>query len=161
LKIFIFILLVLTVNFVKAQVIEETIVNARKQQENLQSVPIAVTAITGKQLANKVILHTTDLDKVVPNLTFSNNAPLSGNNNSAIVFIRGIGQISAAANVDPGVGVYVDDVYIGQSVGSQYLLNDVATVEVLRGPQGSLFGRNTIGGAVLINTVKPSDHITQ
>ncbi len=97
------------------------------------------------------------LDQVVPNLQFANNAPLAGNNSSSQVFIRGIGQTDPTSTVDPGVGLYIDDVYIGNAVGASMALRDVANVQVLRGPQGTLFGRNTIGGAVLITTTDPGE----
>ena len=99
----------------------------------------------------------TMLDQLVPNLQFANNAPLAGNNSSSQVFIRGIGQTDPTSTVDPGVGLYIDDVYIGNAVGGSMALRDIANVQVLRGPQGTLFGRNTIGGAVLMTTTDPGD----
>src|SRR5688572_13674753 len=137
--------------------LDEIIVTARKVSENLQDTPIAVTAITGAALEDRQIFRTELLDQVVPNLQFANNAPLAGNNASSAVFIRGIGQTDPTSTVDPGVGLYVDDVYIGNAVGASMALRDVANVQVLRGPQGTLFGRNTIGGAVLITTKDPGD----
>ena len=97
------------------------------------------------------------LDQVVPNLQFADNAPLAGNNSSSQVFIRGIGQTDPTSTVDPGVGLYIDDVYIGNAVGGTMTLRDIASVQVLRGPQGTLFGRNTIGGAILLYTTEPGD----
>jgi iron complex outermembrane receptor protein len=103
-------------------------------------------------------VFTTDvLDQVVPNLQFANNAPLAGNNSSSAVFIRGIGQTDPTSTVDPGVGLYVDDVYFGNAVGATMALRDVGSVQVLRGPQGTLFGRNTIGGAVIVTSKDPGD----
>ncbi len=93
----------------------------------------------------------------MPNLQFANNAPLAGNNASSAVFIRGIGQTDPTSTVDPGVGLYIDDVYIGNAVGGNMELRDIANVQVLRGPQGTLFGRNTIGGAVLLSTTDPGE----
>ena len=98
-----------------------------------------------------------DSDEVVPNLQFGNNAPLAGNNSSSQVFIRGIGQTDPTSTVDPGVGLYIDDVYMGWAVGANMTLRDIASVQVLRGPQGTLFGRNTIGGAILMTTKDPGD----
>jgi iron complex outermembrane receptor protein len=93
----------------------------------------------------------------VPNLQFANNAPLAGNNSSSQVFIRGIGQTDPTSTVDPGVGLYIDDVYIGNAVGAAMTMMDIDSVQVLRGPQGTLFGRNTIGGAILITTTDPGE----
>jgi iron complex outermembrane receptor protein len=137
--------------------LEEIIVTARKVQENLQETPIAITAISGAALEDRQVFATDMLDQVVPNLQFANNAPLAGNNSSSQVFIRGIGQTDPTSTVDPGVGLYIDDVYIGNAVGGSMALRDIANVQVLRGPQGTLFGRNTIGGAILLTTTDPGD----
>jgi len=139
--------------------LEEITVTARKVEENLQKTPIAITALSGNALEERQIFRTDVLDQVVPNLQFANNAPLAGNNSSSAVFIRGIGQTDPTSTVDPGVGLYIDDVYIGNAVGAAMALRDVANVQVLRGPQGTLFGRNTIGGAVLISTQDPGDDV--
>jgi iron complex outermembrane receptor protein len=137
--------------------LEEIIVTARKVEENLQETPIAISAFTGSALEDRAVFSTDVLDQIVPNLQFANNAPLAGNNSSSAVFIRGIGQTDPTSTVDPGVGLYIDDVYIGNAVGGTMALRDVGSVQVLRGPQGTLFGRNTIGGAVLITTTDPGE----
>src|SRR5688572_6173105 len=116
--------------------LDEIIVTARKVQENLQETPIAITAFTGDALIQRQIFNTNVLDQVVPNLQFADNAPLAGNNSSSQVFIRGIGQTDPTSTVDPGVGLYIDDVYIGNAVGGTMTLRDIASVQVLRGPQG-------------------------
>src|SRR5688572_5728248 len=139
------------------QRLEEITVTARKVEENLQNTPIAVTAITGAALEDRQVFRTDTLDQLVPNLQFANNAPLAGNNASSAVFIRGIGQTDPTSTVDPGVGLYVDDVYFGNAVGGTMALRDVGSIQVLRGPQGTLFGRNTIGGAVIITSREPGD----
>jgi iron complex outermembrane recepter protein len=139
--------------------LEEIIVTARKVAENLQETPIAITAFTGSALEDRQIFSTDVLDQVVPNLQFANNAPLAGNNSSSQIFIRGIGQTDPTSTVDPGVGLYIDDVYIGNAVGGTMTLRDIASVQVLRGPQGTLFGRNTIGGAILMTTTDPGDEL--
>jgi iron complex outermembrane receptor protein len=139
--------------------IEEVIVTARKVRENQQDTPVAITAFRGDALEQRQIFQTDKLTQVVPNLQFGTNAPLAGNNSSSQVFIRGIGQTDPTSTVDPGVGLYIDDVYIGSAVGSRMDLRDIASVQVLRGPQGTLFGRNTIGGAVLVSTVDPGDEL--
>ena len=77
------------------------------------------------------------------------------------MFIRGIGQTDATPAVDPGVGIYIDDVYMGRSVGGAMEFRDISSVQILRGPQGTLFGRNTIGGAVLLTTNAPGDRRRQ
>ena len=137
--------------------IEEVVVTARKRSENLQETPISIAAVTASALAARQIDATTDLQKITPNLQFSSYAPASGNNASSQVFVRGIGQTDFLASTDPGVGLYVDGVYIARSVGGNIAFADLERVEVLRGPQGTLFGRNTIGGAVNIITRKPAD----
>jgi iron complex outermembrane receptor protein len=137
--------------------LEEIIVTARKFAENLQETPISITALSGDALDDRQVFNTDMLDQVVPNLQFANNAPLAGNNNSSQVFIRGIGQTDPTSTVDPGVGLYIDDVYIGNAVGGSMTLRDIASVQVLRGPQGTLFGRNTIGGAIVMTTTDPGD----
>jgi len=137
--------------------LEEITVTARKVSENLQDTPLAITALTGDALADRQVFSTDVLDQVVPNLQFGNNAALAGNNHSSQVFIRGIGQTDPTSTVDPGVGLYIDDVYMGSAVGGTMELRDVDSIQVLRGPQGTLFGRNTIGGAILISTKDPGD----
>jgi iron complex outermembrane receptor protein len=135
--------------------IDEVVVTARRREESLQDTPVAVSVFTGDALERMQVLSTTDLDKITPNLQFHSYGTLTGNNSAAQVFIRGIGQTDATAAVDPGVGVYVDEVYMGRSVGAAMEFLDIANVQVLRGPQGTLFGRNTIGGAVLMTTNAP------
>jgi iron complex outermembrane recepter protein len=137
--------------------LQEVVVTARRRQESLQDTPVAVTVFTGDMLEKMQVSGTTDLDKVVPNLQFHSYGTLTGNNSAAQVFIRGIGQTDATSAVDPGVGLYIDDVYMGRSVGGAMEMRDIATTQVLRGPQGTLFGRNTIGGAVLLTTNGPGE----
>ena len=137
--------------------LEDIIVTARRVEENLQDTPLAVSVFSGDALTERQVFETTELDQVVPNLQFANNAPLAGNNASSQVFIRGIGQTDPTSTVDPGVGLYIDEVYMGRSVGGVMDFRDIASVQVLRGPQGTLFGRNTIGGAVLLTTALPGD----
>ena len=98
----------------------EIIVTARKFEENLQNTPVAVTAFSGSELDERQIFKTDRLDEVVPNLQFANNAPLAGNNSSSAVFIRGIGQTDPTSTVDPGVGLYIDEVYMGTFGGREH-----------------------------------------
>ncbi|HEX5049929.1 MAG TPA: TonB-dependent receptor [Gammaproteobacteria bacterium] len=142
----------------QADTLEQIVVTARRRTESLQDTPVAVTALSGDALERLQVVATTDLDKVVPNLQFHSYGTLTGNNSAAQVFIRGIGQTDATPAVDPGVGVYIDDVYMGRSVGGAMDFRDIANVQVLRGPQGTLFGRNTIGGAVLLTTNAPGEN---
>jgi len=137
--------------------LEEITVTARRVTENLQETPIAISAFTGDSLENRQVFSTDKLTQLVPNLQFGTNAPLAGNNSSSQVFIRGVGQTDPTSTVDPGVGLYIDDVYIGTAVGGTMSLRDINNVQVLRGPQGTLFGRNTIGGALLLSTTDPGE----
>jgi iron complex outermembrane receptor protein len=137
--------------------LQEVVVTARRRAEGLQDTPVAVTLISADQLEDMQISGTTDLDKIVPNLQFHSYGTLTGNNSAAQVFIRGIGQTDATPAVDPGVGLYIDDVYMGRSVGGAMEMRDIRNTQVLRGPQGTLFGRNTIGGAVLLTTNGPGE----
>jgi iron complex outermembrane recepter protein len=139
----------------EAEAIESILVTARRRAENLQDTPVAVTALSAAALERQQIVNTTDLDKVAPNIQFHSYGTLTGNNSAAQVFVRGIGQTDATPAVDPGVGVYIDDVYMGRAVGAAMEFRDIASVQILRGPQGTLFGRNTIGGAVLLTTNEP------
>src|SRR5580765_2256290 len=139
------------------ETLEAITVTARRREESLQDTPVAITALSSDALERQQIVSTTDLDKVVPNIQFHSYGTLTGNNSAAQVFIRGIGQTDATAAVDPGVGIYIDDVYMGRSVGGAMEIRDISSVQILRGPQGTLFGRNTIGGAVLLTTNAPGD----
>ena len=137
--------------------IAEVIVTASKMAENNQVVPIAVTALTADALAAKGITNVADLGRNVPNVSFDAGVPFGGSNSVLAAYIRGIGQDDFAFNLDPGVGIYIDGVYLARSVGANASMLDVDRVEVLKGPQGTLFGRNSIGGAVSIITHDPSD----
>jgi iron complex outermembrane receptor protein len=140
-----------------ATALEEIIVTARKIEENLQDTPIAISAFSPETLEKRQIFSTDLLDQITPNLQFTNVTTLAGNNASSVVFIRGIGQVDPTASVDPGVGMYIDDIYLGHSVGGSLEFRDIAGVQVLRGSQGTLFGRNTVGGAILLTTQEPGD----
>ncbi|MEO8020171.1 MAG: TonB-dependent receptor [Pseudomonadota bacterium] len=141
----------------EAETLESIVVTARRREESLQDTPLAITALSADALERQQIVSTTDLDKVAPNLQFHSYGTLTGNNSAAQVFIRGIGQTDATPAVDPGVGIYIDDVYMGRSVGGAMDFRDISNVQILRGPQGTLFGRNTIGGAVLLTTNGPGE----
>jgi len=120
-------------------------VTARKREETLQDVPVAVTAFSPEALDRFNISDLGDLGAQVPNLTIY---AARGSSNTITAYIRGIGQSDPLWGVDPGVGVYIDDVYVARPQGALLDVVDVERVEVLRGPQGSLYGKNTIGGAI-------------
>jgi len=142
----------------QAEALESIVVTARRREESLQDTPVAVTALSAEALERQQATGTMDLDKIAPNIQFHSYGTLTGNNSAAQVFIRGIGQTDATPAVDPGVGIYIDDVYMGRSVGGAMEFRDISSVQILRGPQGTLFGRNTIGGAVLLTTNAPGDN---
>jgi iron complex outermembrane receptor protein len=124
---------------------EEIVVTARKREENVQEVPVAVTVVTADELEESAAADISELQGQVPNL-----AVYQGRNQSTTLtaFLRGIGQADPLWGVDPGVGLYIDDVYIARPQGALLDVYDVARIEVLRGPQGTLYGKNTIGGAI-------------
>ncbi|WP_241242168.1 TonB-dependent receptor [Thalassotalea sp. G2M2-11] len=135
----------------KENKIERISVTATRHSENLQEVPIAVTAISAAELEKMQIHDLGDLESNVPNLNLH-----SGDASNAVIYIRGVGQIDSISFNDPGVGVYLDDVYLGRVQGSFLDVIDPEQIEVLRGPQGTLYGRNTIGGAVRFTSAKPT-----
>ncbi len=139
--------------------LEEITVTARKREEGLQNTPIAISAFSGDSLEYRGVTNVGEIAQFTPNLSFQNNPSFGGASNSAAIYIRGVGQKEFLPTVDPGVGLYVDGVYIARSVGGILDLVDVERVEVLKGPQGTLFGRNTIGGAISITTKKPHDQM--
>jgi len=130
---------------VKATQLDTVIVTARKREETLQDVPVAVTAFTPEALDKLNIQDLGDLDTQVPNLTVY---AARGSTSTITAYIRGIGQADPLWGVDPGVGIYLDDVYIARPQGALLDVFDVGRIEVLRGPQGTLYGKNTIGGAI-------------
>lgn len=136
--------------------LEEIVVTSQKRKENLQDTPIAVTAFNATALANKNVEDISGIASFTPNLQFDSTAPLSGASSAAIVFIRGVGKSGYQVTDDPGVGTYVDGVYVSSSIGGVLDVLDIERIEVLRGPQGTLFGRNTIGGAISITTTRPA-----
>jgi len=129
----------------KQKASEEIVVTARKREENVQEVPIAVSVITADKLEEAAEADISELQTQVPNLSI-----YQGRNQSTTLtaFMRGIGQADPLWGVDPGVGLYIDDVYIARPQGALLDVYDVARIEVLRGPQGTLYGKNTIGGAI-------------
>jgi iron complex outermembrane receptor protein len=135
------------------KVLEEVMVTARRTSERLQDVPVAVTAITGDALESRAVHEIVDLTNIVPGLTVTPaNSPTS-----LIVNIRGLGNTNPNTGSDAAVGFYLNDVPINLQNGTNLAFFDIDDVQVLKGPQGTLFGRNTTGGAILINTKRPTN----
>jgi iron complex outermembrane receptor protein len=136
-------------------VFEEITVTATKRVQNIFDVPMAVSAFSEETIMKQGITDLTDVGKFVPNMTVTGFS--AGHVSSINVFLRGIGLQDHLITTDPGVGVYVDGVYLGRQVGQNWSLANIERVEVLRGPQGTLYGRNSIGGAINIITRKPGE----
>ena len=136
-------------------VFEEVLVTAQKRSQNIYEVPVAISAFTSERLERQGITDLIDIGKFVPNLNVTGFS--GGQTSSANPFIRGIGLQDHLITTDPGVGVYIDGVYLGRQVGQNWSLSNIERVEVLRGPQGTLYGRNSIGGAINIITRQPGD----
>jgi iron complex outermembrane receptor protein len=135
--------------------VEEVIVTAERRSESLQRTPLSILAFSGASLERANIRNVEELQNFLPNVSIGGSVPVG---NSAPNFsIRGIGQTSGRANNEKGVGLYVDEIYYPRSTGAILNLLDVERIEVLRGPQGTLFGRNTTGGAIRYITRKPTD----
>ncbi|MBK7730830.1 MAG: TonB-dependent receptor [Gammaproteobacteria bacterium] len=134
--------------------IEEIIVTAQKREQSLQSTTVSVTALTADMLEDASLPNLTSIERLAPNLVFS--VSRDGSSTGAQAFIRGIGQFDSDVTTDPGVGIYVDGVYLARTVGANMEFTDIHQVQVLRGPQGTLYGKNTIGGAINVVTRVPS-----
>ena len=134
-------------------VIEEITVTAKKREESIYDVPVAISSFSADMIDRQGISNLIDIGKFVPNLNVT--AFSAGHTSSANPFIRGIGLQDHLITTDPGVSVYVDGVYLGRQVGQNWNLTNIERVEVLRGPQGTLYGRNSIGGAINIITPEP------
>jgi len=137
--------------------ISDIVVTARRTQERLQSTPVAVSAISATTLASAQINDVAAIQYLAPSLTIT---PSTGNGQSASIGIRGQVQSDALVTLDPAVGLYLDGVYLARSPGAILNLVDIDRVEVLRGPQGTLFGRNTTGGAVTLYAKEPDDTLS-
>ena len=134
--------------------LEEIVVTAQKRSESLQEVPISIVAFSGDEIERLNISNTIDLVKNIPGMTGVNNVGLP---QAAAYFIRGIGQDESVSTMDPAVGTFVDGVFMSRQIANNSRLYDLESVEVLKGPQGTLYGRNTTGGAVRIITQKPTE----
>ena len=133
--------------------IEEIVVTARRREEGAQLVPIPV-AMSGEEMRDRAANDLTDISRITPNMDYAKSA---SNRGAAQVFLRGIGQVNWSPVQDPKVGVYLDGVYLGRPQGAVFDIMDLERVEVVRGPQGTLFGRNTTAGLVHVITRKPQD----
>ena len=134
--------------------IEEITVTAQKREEPLQETPISITALSSETIEEKQIANVADVGSVAPNLHIHSN---SGGKSGVTISMRGVSTTDPIITLQPTVGLYVDGVYIAKSGGANLDLSDLERIEVLRGPQGTLYGRNTTGGAVNFIVKKPSD----
>ena len=135
--------------------LEEIVVTARRRAENLQDVPIAVTAFSADALDNLGVLNIGELAEQVPSVTLE---PTRATSTTLTAFIRGVGQQDPLVGFEPGVAIYLDDVYLARPQGALLDVYDVERVEVLRGPQGTLYGRNAVGGAIKYVTRRLSEN---
>ena len=136
--------------------LEEIVVTAQRREQNLQDVPIAISAMTGEMLEAAGVRDPRDLQSYVPSLQFQSGTAAT----TTIIFLRGVGIGDFNANTTGAVGVYVDDVFLGANSGKLFNVFDGASVEVLRGPQGTLYGRNTTGGAIKFASRLPTDELS-
>jgi iron complex outermembrane recepter protein len=139
----------------EAKQLEAVTVSARRRNESMEKVPVAVSAFSGDDMKDLQANSIDGLQGAVPNMNIVQGR---GSSSAANIFIRGIGQPDALQTFDPGVGMYVDDVYYSRIQGALISLFDVERVEVLRGPQGTLYGKNSTGGAVKVVTRNPGDN---
>ena len=140
--------------FAQEGILEEVIVTARRRVESLQETPVAVTALGADALREAGVRNLSDLNSITPNIEVSSangTAPLAN------IYIRGVGQRNTGPNIDSGVGIYIDGVYAGRPDGALLDIHDIQSVQVLRGPQGTLFGKNTTGGALVFTSNRPVD----
>ena len=140
----------------RATGLEEIVVTAQRREESLQNTPIAITAFTADKLSNLGVFGVSKIADFAPNVVIQKQP--SSNSNMAVV-IRGIGITETALTADPKVGMYIDGILVSKAIGGVFDIADMERIEVLRGPQGTLFGRNTTGGAVSVTTQKPSGEL--
>jgi iron complex outermembrane receptor protein len=136
--------------------LEEVTVTAQRRAENIQQVPISITAFTAGELERRNITSPLALIPYIPNLNGNNNTGLGSAN---VYYMRGLGNTESIATFDPPVGTYVDDVYIARQNSNNFGLFDAERIEVMHGPQGTLFGRNTTGGAINLIMRKPGNEL--
>ncbi|MDR7116844.1 TonB-dependent receptor [Caulobacter sp. BE254] len=140
----------------EATALDTIVVTAQKREQNLQDVPAAVSAVSGEQLETRNVVQVTDVVRISPSLTVTENTNATGNS----INLRGIGTFSFSIGIEPSVAVVVDDVALLQQAQAFSGLNDIARLEVLRGPQGTLFGKNAAAGVINIVTQAPTKTLT-
>jgi iron complex outermembrane receptor protein len=140
-----------------AGTLQEVVVTAERRQENVQTVPIAITAFTADTLQQRNLSSVDALGNLTPSVNLQAGSPFSGDRSVLSASIRGVGQDDFAFNLNPAVGVYLDGIYLARTIGANQDLLDVDRVEILKGPQGTLFGANTEGGAISIITHTPGN----
>jgi iron complex outermembrane receptor protein len=138
----------------KSLSLEEVLVTAEKREESLQETPISILAFSAEKLARFGVTDLGDISGLAPNVEIT---PFPISRSSLIVFMRGVGNNDSQSTQDPAVGVYLDGIYMARSIGLTSDVADLERIEVLRGPQGTLYGRNTTGGAINLITAKPAD----
>ncbi|CAA0115112.1 Pesticin receptor [BD1-7 clade bacterium] len=143
-----------TENAVNPVMLEEVVVTAQKREQNLQDTPIAISTFDAQQLDDQEIRDISDISSTAPNVQI---APSPGGTTGATVTIRGVTQVNPAITFEPAVGIYFDGVFVAKNVGGLFDVAELERIEVLRGPQGTLYGKNTIGGAINLITRKPSE----
>jgi len=143
-------------SFLNESGLTEITVTAQKRDQNIQDVPIDMLALSGEMLLDRSVTSIVQLANYTPSVQLSNSSQIVGSAQSLSAFIRGIGQDDFSAGFEPGVGTYVDGVYLARTIGANVNLLDVERIEILKGPQGTLFGRNTIGGAISVVTRDPA-----
>jgi iron complex outermembrane receptor protein len=134
--------------------LEEVVVTAQRREEQIQDVPVAVSAFTPVEMERRQAFNVVDIVSNVPNLVGNNNI---GQGTATTVFLRGLGSTESIVTLETALGFYIDDVYISRQGVNNLSLYDVERVEVLRGPQGTLYGRNTTAGALKVVTARPSN----
>ncbi len=136
--------------------IEEVLVTARRREEAVQDIPISITALSAEDLKTFGVRNFADLEGIVPGLNLGGGG--NGVKKDSSPFIRGIGQRETKVTLDSAVSTYIDGIYIGRAAGAMLDISDVSSVQVLRGPQGTLFGRNATGGAISVSLNKPTNN---
>ena len=141
---------------VHAMTLEEVVVTAQKREQSTQDIGITVNALTGDTMEAMGVQSSNEIAAKIPNLSISSPA---GEGGVAVVFVRGVGLNDFATNNTGPVGFYIDEVYAGSSNAQVTTLFDIERIEILKGPQGTLYGRNTTGGALNIISRKPTEEL--
>lgn len=134
---------------------DQIVVTARRQSELLQQTPVAVTALTPDAIKKNSIFNLRDIDKVTPNLRIGTGG---GQQGQSFIFIRGVGTFTDSPATDPAVAIYQDDVYVARTQQGVFDLGNIAQIEVLRGPQGTLYGKNAMAGAIKVTSMLPDEN---